>query len=224
MQRSKSMVPPWMDCIRSSAPTMSAPAALASSALSPRAKTATRTVLPVPLGRLTVPRTIWSAWRGSTPRLTAISTVSSNFAVGVGLDQRDRVRDREVLLALERRLSGREALSDLRHQPFTSMPMDFAEPMMVCMAASTSIALRSFIFAVGDLAHLREGHGAGDVLAGLDRRLGPVALAHRLQPRRLLEEVGRGRRLELEREALVGVVGDHDGRRRARPRSRPCAR
>ena len=39
--------------IRSSAPTMSAPAALASSALAPRANTATRTVLPVPFGRLT---------------------------------------------------------------------------------------------------------------------------------------------------------------------------
>ncbi len=33
----------------------------ASSALSPRAKTPTRTVRPVPLGRLTTPRTIWSA-------------------------------------------------------------------------------------------------------------------------------------------------------------------
>ena len=33
----------------------------------PGAKTATRTTLPVPCGRTTVPRTIWSAWRGSTP-------------------------------------------------------------------------------------------------------------------------------------------------------------
>ena len=29
----------------------------------------------------TTPRTIWSAWRGSTPRFMAISTVSSNFAL-----------------------------------------------------------------------------------------------------------------------------------------------
>ena len=42
---------------RSSIPTMSAPAALASSALAPWAKTATRTVLPVPAGRTTAPRT-----------------------------------------------------------------------------------------------------------------------------------------------------------------------
>src|SRR6478672_11790948 len=70
-----------MVSIRSSAPTTSAPAALASSALAPLANTATLTVLPVPLGRLTTPRTIWSAWRGSTPRLSATSTVSSNFEV-----------------------------------------------------------------------------------------------------------------------------------------------
>jgi hypothetical protein len=64
---------------------MSAPAALASSALGPRANTATRTVLPVPLGRVTTPRTIWSAWRGSTPRFIATSIVSSNFAVALDL-------------------------------------------------------------------------------------------------------------------------------------------
>jgi hypothetical protein len=44
MQRSKSMLPAWTVSTRSSAPTTSAPAARASSALSPRAKTATRTV------------------------------------------------------------------------------------------------------------------------------------------------------------------------------------
>ena len=37
-------------------------------ALAPRANTATRTRAAEPLGRLTMPRTIWSAWRGSTPR------------------------------------------------------------------------------------------------------------------------------------------------------------
>src|SRR6476619_2824385 len=67
--------------MRSSAPTTSAPAALASSALAPLANTATRTSLPVPLGSETTPRTIWSAWRGSTPRLSATSIDSSNFEV-----------------------------------------------------------------------------------------------------------------------------------------------
>jgi hypothetical protein len=49
--------------------------------LAPRANTPTRTVRPEPFGRLTTPRTIWSEWRGSTPRFIATSMVSSNFAV-----------------------------------------------------------------------------------------------------------------------------------------------
>ncbi len=63
-----------------SAPTKSAPAVSASLAFSPCAITSTRIDLPVPWGSTTVPRTIWSAWRGSTPRFTARSTDSSNFA------------------------------------------------------------------------------------------------------------------------------------------------
>ncbi len=64
---------------------MSAPAARASSARSPTAKTSTLAVLPVPCGRFTVPRTIWSALRGSTPSLIATSTAESNFVVAVFL-------------------------------------------------------------------------------------------------------------------------------------------
>jgi hypothetical protein len=64
---------------------MSAPAAVASSALSPTANTATRAVLPVPWGRLTVPRTNWSALRGSTPSRMATSTVASCFFDDVSL-------------------------------------------------------------------------------------------------------------------------------------------
>src|SRR5215469_2830479 len=82
---SKSRNPPWIRSIRSSAPTKSAPAASASAARSPVANTSTRAVLPVPCGRLTVPRTIWSALRGSTPRRSATSTVGSNFVVDVFL-------------------------------------------------------------------------------------------------------------------------------------------
>jgi len=63
-----------------STPTKSAPAASASFALSPCAITSTRTFLPVPFGKLTVPRTTWSACLGSTPSRTATSTDSSNFA------------------------------------------------------------------------------------------------------------------------------------------------
>ena len=66
-----------------STPTKSAPAASASLALSPWAITSTRTVLPVPWGSDTVPRTIWSACLGSTPSRTATSTDSSNLANAV---------------------------------------------------------------------------------------------------------------------------------------------
>src|SRR5450432_2431466 len=61
IQRSKSILPAFTFSTRSSAPTTSAPAAFASSALAPRANTATRWVRPVPLGSATTPRTIWSA-------------------------------------------------------------------------------------------------------------------------------------------------------------------
>mmetsp|Transcript_45335 Transcript_45335/g.75613 ORF Transcript_45335/g.75613 Transcript_45335/m.75613 type:complete len:206 (-) Transcript_45335:657-1274(-) len=59
--RSKSIapLPPFLIfSTRSSAPTTSAPAASASSASAPRANTATRVFLPVPLGRTAMPRTI----------------------------------------------------------------------------------------------------------------------------------------------------------------------
>src|SRR5687768_11362515 len=79
MAMSKSRNPPEIRSTRSSAPTTSAPASLASWAAGPWAKTATRTVLPVPLGSETAPRIIWSAFRGSTPRRKAASTVSSKF-------------------------------------------------------------------------------------------------------------------------------------------------
>src|SRR3984885_13705726 len=85
MAMSKSRKPPLILATRSSAPTSSAPAARASVAASPAANTATRTVRPVPDGSESVPRTIWSALRGSTPRRTASSTVSSNLALATDL-------------------------------------------------------------------------------------------------------------------------------------------
>src|SRR3989337_3729917 len=42
--------------------------------------TSTFLLLPRPCGNTTVPRTIWSACLGSTPRRAVTSTVSSNFA------------------------------------------------------------------------------------------------------------------------------------------------
>ncbi len=74
------MQPPATFSMSSAPPTSSAPAAIAASAAGPVANTMTRAVLPVPCGRMTVPRTIWSALRGSTPSFSATSTVESNFA------------------------------------------------------------------------------------------------------------------------------------------------
>ena len=68
-------------------PTMSAPAALASSALAPWANTATRLVLPVPEGITTAPRTTWSDFLASMPSCTATSIDSSNLAVATFLDE-----------------------------------------------------------------------------------------------------------------------------------------
>src|SRR3979490_668012 len=66
---------------RCSSPTMSAPAALASSWFLPEVNTATRTVWPVPCGITVEPRTCWSDLLASMPRFTAASTVSANLAV-----------------------------------------------------------------------------------------------------------------------------------------------
>src|ERR1700744_1234463 len=70
----------WIFSTSSSPPTMSAPAASASFRRSPEVITATFLVLPRPCGSTTVPRTIWSACLGSTPRRSVTSTVSSNLA------------------------------------------------------------------------------------------------------------------------------------------------
>src|SRR6185436_4419760 len=72
---------PWIFATMSSPPTKSAPASCASLSFSPDATTSTRLLLPPsPCGRITTPRTIWSACFGSTPSRIASSTVSSNLA------------------------------------------------------------------------------------------------------------------------------------------------
>ena len=82
---SKSIQPPLIFSMSSSTPASMAPAAFASSACVPAAKTMTRTFLPVPFGSVTVPRIDWSDLLRSTPRCIATSTVSSNFAPGLAL-------------------------------------------------------------------------------------------------------------------------------------------
>src|SRR5690242_6576583 len=85
MTASKSVQPPLMRFTTSSPPTKSAPASSASRSLSPCAITSTVFDLPSPCGKTIVPRTSWSALRGSTPSQTVNSTVSSNFANAISL-------------------------------------------------------------------------------------------------------------------------------------------
>src|SRR6056297_2230125 len=200
MQRSNSILPPCTVSIRSSAPTMSAPAASASSALAPRANTATRTSLPVPLGRPTTPRTIWSAWRGSTPRFIEISTVSSNFAFALALisatasstlrfslpanaSRAARVRFPSFAILLHLDAHGTRGAEDDLHRSFDI------------------VRVQVLPFRFGDLAHLLGAHGTG---GGTARGLGTG-----LQLGSLLEVIGRRRRLDHHVEGLVLIVGNH---------------
>lgn len=64
-------------------------------ALAPRANTAMRTTLPVPLGRLTTPRTLWLGLRGSTPSCTAISIVCFRGA-SRSVSRRNKERGKET--------------------------------------------------------------------------------------------------------------------------------
>ena len=102
--------------------------------------TSTRTVLPVPAGSTTVPRTTWSAWRGSTPRRTATSTVSSNLANADALHELERL-PRLVRGARSRFFAAAHVLLAVgRHQSATSSPIDRAVPAIIAMADSIDVA------------------------------------------------------------------------------------
>src|SRR5690606_23189741 len=202
MQRSKSILPAWICSIRSSAPTISAPALRASSALASLANTAPRTVLQVPLGRVTTPRTIWSAWRGSTARLIASSMVSSNMA---------EARDFTILMASS------SLYSFLRSMPSRAvvifLPACAIQSALDLNAHGTGragdhrhssvdiVGVEILHLLFGDITQLRDRNGASRFLAR--------QLAARLQIDGLLDEVGDRRLLHLESEALVGIGGDH---------------
>ena len=85
MTTSNSMNPPLTRSARSSKPTTSAPAALASSALAPWANTATRTVFAGTGGHHDGTADGLVGLLASMPRLTATSMDSSNLAVAVDL-------------------------------------------------------------------------------------------------------------------------------------------
>src|SRR3954469_10860098 len=143
---SKFKLPALICAARSSMPTMSAPAALASSALAPWANTATRLVLPVPLGSTTAPRTTWSDFLASMPSCTATSMDSSNLAVAASLTIASASASGYSLLLST--LPSRAfcfLVSLVIYTPSTVTPIDLAEPARVLTAASMLAAFMSFI-------------------------------------------------------------------------------
>src|SRR5690348_12318760 len=200
---SKSMKPPFTRSARSSKPTMSAPAAFAFSAFAPWVNTATRTVLPVPRGSTTLPRTTWSDFFASMPRFTATSTDSSNFAVAVFFT------------------SSSAAFTSYAFERSTSPVIFFTR----FETSAMSDALHFHAHAAGgagDRAHGRVEVRGGEIgLLRLRDLLGLLAgeLAHLvgvrlgaafLEFQRLGDQHRRRRRLGDEGEALVRVRGDDD--------------
>ena len=148
MTTSKGMSPALTCAAKSSMPTTSAPAARASSALAPCANTATRFVLPVPLGKTTAPRTTWSDFLASMPSCTATSMDSSNLAVAHSFTKANASATAYSLLASTLPAFAFCFLVSLDiYTPSTVTPIERAEPAMMRTAASKSAAFKSFIFA-----------------------------------------------------------------------------
>src|SRR5688572_234791 len=209
MTTSNSMKPPLIFSARSSKPTMSAPASRAACAFAPWVNTATRTVLPVPRGSTTDPRTTWSDFFASMPRFTATSTDSSNLAVAVFFTSPSAV--------------------------FTSYTLLLSTSALICFTRLEMFAMSDALHfdahaagAAGDRAHGRVQIGGGEVrrlhlrdFLGLRAReladlVGVRLGAALVELQRLADEHGRGRRLEDEGEALVRVRGDDDRDHQAR--------
>ena len=175
-----------------------------------------------------MPRTIWSALRGSTPRRTASSTVSSNLARGQALHQVDGL-DRRVQRSRSNRCQASTyclpclahvsvpcpVLGVSRCQP-TVMPIERAVPATWRLAASRSLALRS-----GILVLAISVSWASVIVPTVSRPGGGRAL---LEPGRLAQQHRRGRRLqdEGERPVLVDRDLDRDDRAPLGSRWRRC--
>mmetsp|Transcript_23362 Transcript_23362/g.55502 ORF Transcript_23362/g.55502 Transcript_23362/m.55502 type:complete len:278 (+) Transcript_23362:10383-11216(+) len=201
MTTSKGMSPALTRSARSSMPTTSAPAALASSALAPWANTATRLVLPVPLGITTAPRTTWSDFLASMPSCTATSMDSSNLAVA-RLFTRSRASVRAYSL-VDSTLPASAfcflvslAMSDTLHDDAhrTGGAGDGLD-------RGVQVGSRQVLgLDLGDLFQLGTGQLADLVQVGALRAL--------LDLGGLLQQHGRRRRLDDEGEALVREGGD----------------
>src|SRR5215470_17492626 len=205
MATSKSVQPCWMRCTRSSPPMKSAPASCASRALSPPTKASTRTILPVPAGSDTVPRTIWSACRTSTPRRTCASTVASNLTVDVSLTTSQALTGVRPASPLTPSASSTFLRASEYLLPCLFLANDF-EPHRTGRALDHLHRGRDVerveVLGLGlrDRPDLLAGDRAGLLAARLDRAL--------LDAGGLLQHVHRRGRSEHEREAPVLVDGD----------------
>src|SRR5215207_4945569 len=243
MTASKSSQPPLILVTMSSPPMRSAPASSASLTFSPCAMTSTRTVLPTPCGSTTVPRTNWSALRGSTPSHIVSSTVSSNLrAVTAEISftfaspsSRLCLRPSSIFSRAARYFLPCLAIpksSEVRTKPSRLLPLKgFWVLGTGCLVKTktqnltpntlldvqTHVARRALDgldgrfevrrvqvleLELGDLLDLVAGDGADLLLVRLARALGDAG--------GLLQKVGRGRRLRLERERAVGEDRDDD--------------
>src|SRR5829696_219493 len=245
MTASKSSQPPLMRVTASSPPIMSAPASSASRIFSPCAMTSTRTVFPTPCGSTTVPRTSWSALRGSTPSHIVSSTVSSNLRAVTAETSRTFASPSSRLylrpssifsraaryflpcfaipnpLRCERSRSGfslsrndergvmNDELKAALNSSFRIHHSSFNRQTHVARRALDGLDGRFEVRRVqvleleaGDLLDLVARDGADLLLVRLARALGDAG--------GLLQEVGRGRRLRLERERAVGEDRDDD--------------
>src|SRR5918999_95443 len=204
MAMSKSMNPPWTRSIRSAPPTTSAPASVASWAAGPWANTATRTDLPVPLGRETAPRSIWSALRGSTPSRKAASTVSSKFRL-----DRDLTRP-SASAGLWTWARSNRRVASMYFLPRCAIVLSLLAPDLDAHRAGGAGHLGHGSFDVDgiEVGHLRLGDLLELVLGNPAHLGGPRVVRPLLQAGGLAEQHRRGRRLGDEGERPVLVDGD----------------
>src|SRR5207237_6657065 len=161
-------------------------------------------VLPVPLGSDTAPRTCWSACRASTPSRTCSSTVASKRTVEVSFTTWQAGSGASPSVPLLPR-----AASTLRRATWYFLPCLLANDFEPHRPSRSLDHLHRLVHLVGRQV-LRLDLGDRGQLGARDlaHLLLPRARRALLDPRRLLQQVDGGRRLEDEGEAAVLADGD----------------
>src|SRR5512135_2324381 len=164
-------------------------------------------VLPVPWGRTTVPRTIWSEYLGLTPRRMSMSTDSSNLAKWA---------------VLRRATASSRVYCRAASGPLTSRAFRVFLPCLLTDDLQSHVAGRALDDLLGrlEVVGVEVGKlGPGDLLDLLRGDLADLVLVRRPgplgDPGRLLQQVGGRRGLDHEVERLVLEDGDEDGDDRA---------